>query len=98
MGNPEADVEGAVVLGVHQRGGWAAKMIDKGQRGAPDRECRFPGPRIIYIETKAPGGRLKSWQERYHDQLRAMGFVVLTLWSAEQVEQFFDRYDKGELK
>lgn len=95
MGKPEAKVEDYLVLGVAARGGWAAKMVDKGRRGAPDRELRFPPARTIYVETKAKNGRLRPGQPEYHSALRALGYLVLVLWTIEQVDEFFSDYDSG---
>jgi len=95
MSKPEAKVEDHLVLGVAARGGWAAKMVDNGRRGAPDRECRFPGALIIYVETKAGKGVLKPWQREYHVLLESLGFRVLVLWTIEQVDEFFQYYDRG---
>lgn len=95
MGKPEAKVEDHLVDGVKDRRGWPAKMVDKGRRGAPDRECRFPGPLTIYIETKAPDGHLDPWQEEYQNDLRRLGYVALVLWTIPQVDKFFSDYDRG---
>ena len=95
MSKPEAKVEDYLVAGTAERGGWAAKMVDKGRRGAPDRELRFPKARTIYVETKAKNGRLFTWQREYHNDLRALGYPVLVLWTIQQVDDFFWRYDKG---
>ena len=95
VSKPEASVEDHLVHGVRARGGWAAKMVDKGRRGAPDRECRFPRSVIVYIETKAADGILKPWQREYHILLRGLGFVVLVLWTIPQVDRFLHSYDLG---
>ena len=95
MAKPEAIVEDFLCEGVKARGGWAAKMVDAGSRGAPDRECRFPFGRIIYIETKALLGKLSGPQVNYHRRLRALGYTVLVLWTIPQVEKFFSDYDRG---
>jgi hypothetical protein len=95
LGRPEASVESFLVHGVAARGGWAAKMVDKGRRGAPDRECRFPGPLTIYVETKAIDGRYEAGQEQYHVDLCKLGYIVLTLWTVPMVEKFFSDYDRG---
>lgn len=95
MGKPEAKVEDHLVAGVKARRGWAAKMIDAGRKGAPDRECRFPGPLTIYVETKAILGRFEAGQEQYHKDLRALGYVVLVLWTIPQIDAFFADYDRG---
>lgn len=99
MGRPEATVEDRLVEGALARGGRAAKVVDLGRRGAPDRQLFMPGrlraPRSIWIETKAKGGVLKSWQKRYHEELRRCGYDVLTLWTVEQVDEFWKIYDQG---
>lgn len=95
MGRPEAKVEDYLVDGVKDRGGWPAKMIDKGRRGAPDRELRFPVATTIYVETKSSDGALETWQEQYHRELRDLGYQVLVLWTIAQVDKFFSDYDRG---
>lgn len=92
---PEIKVEDRLVDGVRGRGGQCAKIIDKGRTGCPDRECRFPGHLLIYVETKAKDGTLKAHQKTYHDDLRALGFTVLVLWTKGHVEKFFEDYDRG---
>jgi hypothetical protein len=93
LSKPEACVEDALIQGVRARGGWAAKMVDKGRRGAPDRECRFPKALTIYVETKAKNGVLKKWQSEYHKDLRALGYSVVVLWTIEQVDTFLAKCD-----
>jgi hypothetical protein len=97
VGRPEAIVEDHLVAGVAALGGWAAKMVDKGRRGAPDRECRFPGPVTIFVETKARRGVLKPWQAEYHVLLRELGYTVLTLWTIEQVDGFLNEMAETKL-
>lgn len=94
MSKPEDAIERYLVQCTETRGGWAAKMVDKGRRGAPDRELRFPNARTIYIETKAKNGRVKRWQTEYHNDLRKFGYTVAVLWTKEQITQFFADYDK----
>jgi len=94
MSKPEDAVENYLVQCTEARGGWAAKMVDKGRRGAPDRELRFPNARTIYVETKAKDGRVKRWQAEYHGALRALGYTVAVLWTKEHVTKFFADYDK----
>lgn len=95
MGKPEAKIEDYLVDGVKERGGWAAKMIDKGRRGAPDRELRFPVATTIYVETKSGNGTLETWQKQYHRELRDLGYQVLVFWTIAQVDKFFSDYDRG---
>lgn len=82
------------MLGTAERGGRAAKMVDMGRRGAPDRMLYLP-KRPIWVETKAKDGVLKSWQARYHEELRSYGYTVVVLWTISQVDKFFSDYDRG---
>jgi hypothetical protein len=95
VSKPEKIVEDELAEGVEARGGWCAKMIDSGRRGAPDRECRFPEGQLIYVETKAPMGQLRIAQIRYRERLIGLGFTVLVLYTIGQVQKFFSDYDRG---
>lgn len=95
MSKPELKVEDYLVAGTKERGGMCAKVVDKGRRGRPDRQCEFPGPLTIHVETKAKDGVLKAWQKTYHDDLRTLGFTVLVLWTKAHVDVFLEAYDRG---
>ena len=95
MSKPEAAVENRLLAGAIMRGGRAAKIRDLGRRGAPDRILYLLG-QFIWVETKAKDGRLAPWQERYHEELRSYGYTVLVLWTIEQVDNFWMRYDRGD--
>lgn len=70
-------------------GGMCPKFVDPSRRGAPDRMVLLPGLPAIFVEMKRESlGRLKSWQERYHADLRALGNRVEVLWSKEDVDNF----------
>lgn len=70
-------------------GGMCQKFVDPGRRGAPDRMVLLPDGRIYFVEMKrAKFGRIAPWQERYHADLRARGFIVLVLRSKEDVDGF----------
>ncbi len=67
-------------------------MCDKwtGTPGAPDRIVMLPGGRVIFVEMKAPGGRLAKIQEKKHRDLRALGMDVRVLASKEAVDAFIE--------
>lgn len=87
----EEVVETDLVEGVEARGGECLKFTVPGRVGPPDRIVLMPGARIIFVETKAPDGVLKSWQKRFHTMLRLLGFRVEVLWTREQVQDFLLR-------
>lgn len=84
----ESSIEGDLVIGVEAKGGECLKFVSPGRRGPPDRIVLMPGSKIIFVETKAPDGVLKSWQSRYHVMLRALGFRVEVIWTPAQVNRF----------
>ena len=55
--------------------------------GVPDLEIAAPGNVTIRIEMKAPDGRVSLAQTGIHRQLRAMGHIIITAYSAEEALQ-----------
>jgi hypothetical protein len=84
----ETKVETALTDGVEDRGGVCWKLAPISRVGIPDRLVLLPGGVIIFVETKAPLGVLKSWQARVHELLRRLGFQVEVLWNLEAVSAF----------
>lgn len=82
----EAKVECALVQAVVRRGGIAYKFTSPSRRGVPDRLVVLPGGRIVFVEVKAPGGRLSKLQDVEIARLRALGARVAVIWSADDVE------------
>jgi hypothetical protein len=87
---PERVAEGYLCEQVSSHGGMCPKFIDPSRRGAPDRMVLLPGRSVYFVEMKrAKLGKLRPWQQRYHDDLRALGHEVRVLWSKEDVDEFF---------
>lgn len=86
----ESDLERRLHDGVVAAGGFTYKWVSPGRRGVPDRIVSFGGE-ITFVEMKAPNGSLKPWQQREQRRLRCLGHAVLTLWTAEQVDEFVGR-------
>ena len=84
----ETKIETALRKGVEARGGLCLKWTCPNRRGVPDRIVFTPSNRIIFIETKAPDGRLKSWQRRQHALLRNYGCSVTALNNLDDVAYF----------
>ena len=83
----EETVESRLVNGVEAKGGECLKFVSPGRKGVPDRIVLLNG-HVIFVETKAPDGKLKSWQARCHDMLRANGQRIEVLWALQQVDYF----------
>lgn len=69
-------------------GGWALKFISPGQNGVPDRIILVPMGRIYFVETKAPGKKLRKLQEWVCGIIKGLGFVVLRIDTKAKVDAF----------
>lgn len=86
---PEARLEKLLVAGVKARGGLCFKLWFVGRRGAPDRIVIHHG-RIIFVEMKAPEGRLSKLQIRMRKLFSDHGVYVYVLWTEDQVRSFLE--------
>ena len=68
--------------------GRAFKFVSPGCNGVPDRIILLPMGRIYFVETKAPGKKLRKLQEWVAGLIRELGFVVLRIDTLEKVEEF----------
>jgi hypothetical protein len=82
----ERDIERQLVKRVKALGGETQKLAFIGRRGAPDRLVKMPGKPLMFIELKAPGGRLSRLQDLEHRRLRAIGLDVRVIWKLEDIE------------
>lgn len=84
----ESKIEKALVKRVKAEGGQIRKVTWPGRRGAPDRLVMMPGRNPVFVELKAPRGRLSKLQEREHEVLRNW-FVVHVVWSLDALNEVF---------
>lgn len=77
--------------------GWALKWLSPGLNGVPDRIVLIPFGRIYFVETKAPGKKLRKLQRWVRERIRALGFVVLRLDSKEAVDEFVEEVKRFEV-
>jgi hypothetical protein len=82
----ERDIERALVKAVKAKGGEVRKLAWIGRRAAPDRLVKLPDKEPVFVELKAPGGRLSRLQEVEHRRLRAIGLRVEVVWKLDQIE------------
>lgn len=68
--------------------GRAFKWESPGFNGVPDRIILVPMGRIYFVETKAPGKKLRKLQEWVRGLIQGLGFVVLRIDTIEKVEAF----------
>jgi hypothetical protein len=86
----ESSIETDLRIGVEAKGGECLKWTIPGRKGPPDRIVLMPHCEIVFVETKAPNGRLEPWQYRFHKMLRRLGFRVEVLWTPKQVNEFLE--------
>lgn len=75
--------------------GWALKFVSPGQNGVPDRIVLVPYGRIYFVETKAPGKKLRKLQEYVCGLIKRLGFRVLRIDTKEKVEAFVREVQAG---
>ena len=77
--------------------GRAFKFVSPGFSGVPDRIVLAPMRRIWFVETKAPGKKLRKLQEWVAGLIGSFGFEVLRIDTKEKVDLFIERAKAGEL-
>ena len=93
----ESTVEGYLRKKVRAAGGKCYKFVCPGHIGAPDRLCIFPGGRIFFVETKAPGGKPRPVQLAFHRELAAIGVTMRVIDTREKVRAFVEEVTAGEI-
>jgi hypothetical protein len=83
----ESAIEQKLKKAVEVSGGRCIKFSSPGMSGVPDRICLFPGGRVLFVETKAPGKTPRPLQEKRHRELRKLGFKVIVIDSEEQINE-----------
>lgn len=71
-------------------GGLALKFVSPGTTGVPDRILLLPGGRIVFIEFKDTGKKLRLLQEYRKKQFEELGFDVRVIDRKEMLEALGD--------
>lgn len=85
----EKQIEQRLVDRTRRAGGLAIKWSSPGMSGVPDRIVFLPGGRIVFVELKAPGQKLRPLQSRVHDMLKRLGADVRVIDSLEDADALF---------
>ena len=96
---PEAREQARLVAGLRRAGYMVAAIPNGGSRdareganlkvqgvlaGMPDLVVMLPGGQTVWIEMKAPGGRVSPAQKDVHSRLLELGHRVIVAYSAEE--------------
>lgn len=84
----ESRIEKRLKKEIELIGGKALKFVSPGMSGVPDRIVLLPQGRVVFIELKAPGQKLRAIQKYRAKELRALGFRVEVIDSIEKLLVF----------
>ena len=79
----EADYQRKIIQALEADGWYVVKIIQTNRNGWPDLQALKDGV-CVFIEVKAPNGKLSELQKYRHRQLIKKGFTVLTLTQITQ--------------
>ena len=74
----EKDIERKLKKRVEAMGCLCLKFESPGFTGVPDRIILMPGGEVFFVELKAPGKKERPRQRYVQDQLRKLGFIVIS--------------------
>ena len=86
----ESKVEKYLKKQVEKIGGKAYKWNPTGVIGVPDRMVLLPGGKVIFVELKAPGKKLRKIQEFRAYELRKLGFQVECIDTIEKIDSLLN--------
>jgi hypothetical protein len=86
----EKYIEQKLMAAVKDMGGIAFKFTTPGINGVPDRLVLLPHGKLVFIELKAPGKKMRPLQVRRKRQLERLGFLVYCIDSIEQIGGMLD--------
>ncbi len=86
----EKEIETYLRMRISSFGGRAYKFISPGNDGVPDRLVCLPGGKVIFVELKAPSGKLRPLQSAQIRKLQDLGFCVLVIDSKTQVNKLIE--------
>lgn len=75
----EKFIEEKLKKAVKEKDGLCLKFVSPGFDGVPDRIILMPEGIIAFAELKAPGKKLRPFQERRKRQLESLGFSIFCI-------------------
>lgn len=83
---PEGQVAAALIKAVESRGGFIRKLKWENRVGAPDYLIAING-HVYFVETKAPGKKVRPSQAAEFRRLGEVGIHVMALDSVDRAEE-----------
>jgi G:T-mismatch repair DNA endonuclease (very short patch repair protein) len=84
----EKQIEARLKREVKKIGGLALKFASPGNAGVPDRIVLLPYGKVVFVELKAPGKKLRPLQIKRKEQLEDLGFKVYIIDSYGKIDVF----------
>jgi VRR-NUC domain. len=91
----ESVIEKRLKKEIEKIGGKALKFVSPGMSGVPDRIVLLPQGKIVFVELKAPGKKLKKMQKYRAKKLQTLGFRVECIDSIRGVQDFIKQLIEG---
>ncbi|WP_194949869.1 VRR-NUC domain-containing protein [Actinomyces trachealis] len=82
----EHTIERRLKAAIEADGDLCWKLVSPGLDGVPDRICLKDG-KVVFVEVKAPGRKLRPLQKRRIRQLTDQGFTVLVIDQPDGIEE-----------
>lgn len=86
----ESALEKKLMEAVKELGGLHWKFVSPGTAGVPDRICVFPGGRVVFVEMKAPGEKLRPLQAKRAQEILDREALVWLIDSEEGINAFVE--------
>ena len=86
MGKPEGKIEDYLIKQVELNGCLCYKFVSPGKNGVPDRIVIAPPNKTIFVEVKAPYGRVRPLQRCAIRAMRKHGAPVFVAHTKEAVD------------
>lgn len=77
---------------IEKNNGLCIKISSPGSNGMPDRLCIFK-QKLVFVELKCPGGKVRELQRWQHAKLRSQGQQVEVISNLEELGRFADKYE-----
>lgn len=91
----EKVIERKLVEAVKANGGMCIKLLCDNLLGLPDRMVLMPHSKIAFVELKTTGQKPRRIQVFMHKKLRALGFRVEVIDTAEGINNFINSINYG---
>lgn len=93
----ERSIERYLCRRVKKIGGYAMKITSPGLAGVPDRLVLFNGL-AVFVELKAPAGKLSDRQAAVHRILQGYGFPVSVVHNYDEVNRLVNEIERRGMK